>query len=75
MDSLDSYKYRDCLITLNEMVSHQEVKVNMVEMELVSIASHFLSSSEVAIRRESVLLLGSMFSLMKARDLATPETY
>lgn len=47
----------------------------MVEMDLVSIASHFLSSSEVAIRRESVLLLGSMFSLMKARDLATPETY
>jgi ACT domain-containing protein len=75
MPSLESYKYRDCLITLNEMVSHQEVKMHMVESELVSISSEFLSSTEEAIRRESVLLLGSMFSLMKARSLATPSTY
>ena len=75
MPSLDNHKYRECLVTLNEMVSHQEMKDKMVELGLVETASGFLASAQVEIRNEAVLLLGSMFVLMKARSRANQDTY
>jgi hypothetical protein len=42
----------------------------MINQGLVGIASAFLHSKVVEIRREAVLLLGSLFTLMNGRSLA-----
>ena len=47
----------------------------MIDKNLVSIASSYLLHSEVEIRREAALLLGSLFSIMKGRNLAEKNTY
>ena len=43
MNDLEHYKYRDCLITLNEMAAHQEAKDEMIDSNLVIINSYFLN--------------------------------
>jgi len=63
------------LITLNEMCSHQELKDNMIDQELVRISSEYLLHSEPEIRREAALLLGSLFSVMKGRNMANSTSY
>ena len=41
----------------------------------MAIASSYLLHSEVEIRREAALLLGSLFSIMKGRNMAENNTY
>ena len=58
MKDLKDENYRDALITLNELVSHQENKDMMITQGLVEIASGFLTSKHIDVRREAMLLLG-----------------
>ena len=65
MKQLKDENYRDALITLNELVSHQENKDMMITQNLVEIASSFLSSGHIDVRREAMLLLGNIkFSII-----------
>lgn len=64
MKKLPDENYRDALITLNELVSHQENKDMMITQGLVEIASNFLSSTHIDVRREAMLLLGALWSLL-----------
>ncbi|KAL4510611.1 hypothetical protein ABPG72_004765 [Tetrahymena utriculariae] len=75
MPEIEEFKYRDALITLNEMVSHQEMKDQMISQGLISIASAFLHHKIVEIRREAVLLLGSLVSIMRGRQIVDDLTY
>jgi hypothetical protein len=68
MPDIEQLKYRDALITLNEMVSHQEMKDDMITQGLVSISSAFLHHRGIEIRREAVLLLGSLVTLKRGRE-------
>ena len=47
----------------------------MVTQGLVGISSAFLHHSVIEIRREAVLLLGSLVSIMRARDFVASITY
>jgi len=51
------------------------MKDNMIDQRLVSISSNYLLHSEPEIRREAALLLGSLFSIMKSRSMASNTTY
>lgn len=75
MDNIALEKYRDAFVTLNEMSSHQEYKDMMISKGLVEIASKYLHSEMNEIRRESVLLLGSLFSVMRGREKANENTF
>lgn len=35
MDNIESFKYRDAIITLNEMVDHQEMKDQMITAGII----------------------------------------
>jgi len=74
MKDLKDENYRDALITLNELVSHQENKDMMITQGLVEIASGFLTSKHIDVRREAMLLLGSLFSIMRGRERVNEET-
>ena len=58
MEKLPNERYSDSFHTLNELCSHQENKSTMIDLGLVEIASSFLCSIDIDIRREAVLLLG-----------------
>lgn len=75
MKGLDNMKYLDALLTLNEMVSHQENKDQMISMDLVEISSFFCHHKDVGIRREAMLLLGSLVSIMRGRERMNKHTY
>lgn len=75
MESISPEKYRDSLITLNEMSSHQENKDIMISKNLVAICSKYLHHELQEIRRESVLLLGSLFSIMRGREFVNNDTF
>ncbi|EGR27544.1 hypothetical protein IMG5_194070 [Ichthyophthirius multifiliis] len=75
MPDIEAFKYRDALITLNEMVSHQENKDIMISSGLVAIASAFLHHKLVEIRREAVLLIGSLVTIMRGRQHVLDTTY
>jgi hypothetical protein len=51
MDGIESHKYRDALITLNELCSHQSEKDVMVSQGLIGIASAFIHCKIMDIRR------------------------
>ncbi|KRX00211.1 Armadillo-type fold [Pseudocohnilembus persalinus] len=75
MPNIEHYKYRDAFITLNEQVSHQENKDMMISEGLVGIASAYLQHKVVEIRREAVLLLGSLCSIKRGRDFLDETSY
>ena len=75
MNRIEDEKYRDAFITLNEMCSHQENKDEMISHNWVEIASRFLHHSMIEIRREAVLLIGSLVSIMRGRLKTTLETF
>ena len=74
MKDLKDENYRDALITLNELVSHQENKDMMITQGLVEIASGFLASSHIDVRREAILLLGSLLSITRGRERVIEST-
>lgn len=75
MPDLEPEKYRDALITLNEIVSHQENKAVMIENGLVEIASEFMAFRVKEIRREAVNLLGSLVSIALGRERTNETTF
>ena len=75
MKDLENYKYRDALLTLNEIVPHQENKDQMISKDLVQIASFFIHHDDIEIRREAMLLLGSLVSITRGREKMTKMTY
>ena len=58
MFNLKDEKYRDAFISLNEIAAHQENKDMMITQGLVEIASEFIASKHLDVRREAMLLLG-----------------
>jgi hypothetical protein len=75
MEGIAHEKYRDALITLNEISTHQENKDIMISKDLVAISSKYLHHSSPEIRRESVLLLGSLTSIMRGREALNNNTF
>ena len=75
MEGIAPEKHRDALITLNEMSTHQENKDIMISKDLVAISSKYLHDPTPEIRRESVLLLGSLLSIMRGREFVNPQTF
>ena len=66
---MKAIQYREALLILNEKVSHQETKANMILNGLVYVCFSFLpykESDEVV--AEALNLLGSLFSVKKGRD-------
>ena len=57
------------------MVAHQEMKDQMITQGLVGISSSFLHHKVVEIRREAILLLGSLVNTMRGREFADETTY
>lgn len=67
-DQLPALNYREAFMLLNEMASHQENKLVMIDSGLVHICLDFLRHSEAEVRRESANLLGSLLSVRKGRE-------
>lgn len=74
MPGIEHYKYRDALITLNEIVSHQESKNEMISQGLFGIASAFLHSNDVDIREQAALLVGSLASIIRFKAFFDERT-
>ncbi|CAD8171232.1 unnamed protein product [Paramecium pentaurelia] len=68
MENIEAFKYRDALITLNEMVDHQEMKDQMISQGVVGIASAYLHHKDIQIRKQAVILLGCLVSIMRGRE-------
>lgn len=64
---LDSKKRTDALHTLNELVSNQEYKAEMIEHFIVLYASQLTVDDNPDTRREAAMLLGSLFFLESGR--------
>lgn len=60
---LSSEKRRDALHTLNELVSHQETKEEMIEHSVVLSACNLMADPSWEVRVESALLVGSLLFL------------
>lgn len=51
MEGIEDFKYRDALITLNEMASHQENKEMIIALDGIEISSFYLIHKNEQIRR------------------------
>ena len=60
---LSSEKRRDALHTLNELVSHQETKCDMITNKIVTSATNLMNDPNPDVRFESAFLLGSLLFL------------
>jgi HEAT repeat len=60
---------KDALHTLNELVSHQETKDEMINLSVLQSCAVLLNSESPQVRKESALLIGGLVTLMHARDL------
>eukprot|EP01017_Pseudomicrothorax_dubius_P022976 TRINITY_DN24717_c0_g1_i2.p1 TRINITY_DN24717_c0_g1~~TRINITY_DN24717_c0_g1_i2.p1 ORF type:complete len:497 (+),score=80.92 TRINITY_DN24717_c0_g1_i2:36-1526(+) len=67
MPDIEEFKYRDAIRTLNELVSHQENKSNIIDSNIHSRLFSFLRHTNIDIRRETILLLGSLFTVERGR--------
>jgi hypothetical protein len=65
---LSCEKRRDALITLNELVSHQETKTEMIENRIVLSACNLLVDDDYLIRSEAAKLIGSLLFLDIGRE-------
>ena len=75
--NLDTKKRRDAVHTLNELVSNQELKADMINHYCVLYASQLSVDDDPETRREANLLLGSLFFLESGRKQysSRPENY
>ena len=62
-DKLSSEKRRDALHTLNELVSHQETKCDMITNNIVISATHLMQDENPEVRFEAAFLVGSLLFL------------
>ena len=62
-DKLSSEKRRDALHTLNELVSHQETKCDMITNKIVISATNLMKDSNPDVRFEAAFLVGSLLFL------------
>ena len=62
-DKLSSEKRRDALHTLNELVSHQETKCDMINNKIVLSATNLMQDSNPEVRFEAAFLVGSLLFL------------
>lgn len=65
---LNSSKRRDALVTLNELVSHQEAKVEMLDNKIVLSASNLMADDSWEVRSESAKLVGGLLFLDIGRE-------
>ena len=70
--SVPSQKHADALRTLNELVSHQETKDEIIDNDVIKASSLLLNSSDPRVRKEAVSLLGSISHLQRGRDKMDP---
>ncbi len=63
----------EALLCLNEMTSHQEQKVEMIEFGFVEISANFLNSSDENLLYEDLRLLGSLVSIKFGRKRLVTE--
>ena len=68
MQDLPDQSYREAFMLLNEMSSHQENKIVMIDSGLVCTSISYMRHPDSEVRRESTNLLGSLLSLMRGRD-------
>eukprot|EP00357_Protocruzia_adherens_P006027 CAMPEP_0114974080 /NCGR_PEP_ID=MMETSP0216-20121206/1323_1 /TAXON_ID=223996 /ORGANISM="Protocruzia adherens, Strain Boccale" /LENGTH=500 /DNA_ID=CAMNT_0002334667 /DNA_START=20 /DNA_END=1522 /DNA_ORIENTATION=+ len=71
MTELEAKKLRDALVTLNEMVSHQESKDDMINLGIIDTVSARLHHSDWQVRRAASILLGGLISVKQGRDQIT----
>jgi hypothetical protein len=64
---LDSNKRKDALHTLNELVSNQETKVEMINNNVVLFSSNLMADDNFHVRCEAALLVGSLLFLDMGR--------
>ena len=62
-DKLSSEKRRDALHTLNELVSHQETKCDMITNNIVISATNLMKDENQEVRFEAAFLVGSLLFL------------
>jgi hypothetical protein len=65
---LSSQKRRDALHTLNELVSHQETKVLMIEHNILTNACNLMADRNSDVRFEAAILVGSLLFLDVGRN-------
>ena len=65
---LDSKLRRDALKTLNEWVSHQETKDEMIDNDIVESTSELLKDEDHEVRQQAALLIGSFSLVVRGRD-------
>ena len=68
MDDLPPQSYREAFMLLNEMSSHQENKMMMIDHDLVQSSLIFMEHPDSEVRREATSLLGSLVSVQRGRD-------
>lgn len=66
-EQLTPEKRRDALHTLNELVSHQETKSDMITNKIVLSATCLMVDSSPEVRYEAAMLVGSLFFLETGR--------
>jgi hypothetical protein len=64
---LSSQKRKDALHTMNELVSHQETKSEMIDHNVVLSACNLMSDESPLVRCEACLLVGSLLFLDSGR--------
>jgi hypothetical protein len=73
MENLPDQNYREAFMLLNEMASHQENKMIMIDSGLVTTSLVYMRHPDAEVRRESTSLLGSLLSVKKGRDVLPDE--
>ena len=56
---LDAGKCRDALMTLNELIHHQETADQMIDQDLIAIVSAILKHKNEEVREQAARLIGS----------------
>lgn len=68
MPDLPADSYKEAFMLLNEMTSHQENKLTMIDSGLVETSLAYMVHDDVEVRRDATNLLGSLLSVRKGRD-------
>ena len=72
-EDLPAQNYKEALMLLNEQAGHQENKDQMISQKLVLLSLIYIKHSDKEVRRESLLLLGSLCSIQRGRDCLMDE--
>lgn len=68
MEELPAQSYKEAFMLLNEMSSHQENKLIMIDSGLVETALAYMTHTDAEVRRDATNLLGSLVSVRKGRE-------